>query len=154
MLIRIIPNTNICQKNTNEKVLFDTNIILDIALKRDLFFENAFKLFNLIDKKKIIGNITASTVTDIYYISKKEKGHSESINFIKSLIEVVEVIGIDKDIILKALTSDMKDFEDAVQTSAAELNEIEVIITRNKNDFTDTSLKIMTPKEFLADFKK
>ena len=90
----------------------------------------------------------------IFITFLKKKGHSESINFIKSLIEVVEVIGIDKDIIVKALTSDMKDFEDAVQTSAAELNEIKFIITRNKNDFTDTSLKIMTPKEFLADFKK
>lgn len=43
----------------------------------------------------------------------------------------------------------MKDFEDAVQTSAAELNDIEVIITRNKRDFTNTSLKILTPNEFL-----
>ncbi|MDD4144971.1 MAG: PIN domain-containing protein, partial [Prolixibacteraceae bacterium] len=125
------------------KVLFDTNIILDIALKRESFFEDAFKLFSLIDQKKIIGIITASTITDIYYISKKEKGHTESINFIKGLIEVVEVIGIDKDIIIKALTSGIQDFEDAIQTCAAELNEIEVIITRNKKDFTNTSLKIL-----------
>jgi predicted nucleic acid-binding protein len=131
------------------KVLFDTNIILDIALKRESFFEDAFKLFSLIDQKKIIGNITASTITDIYYISKREKGHTESINFIKGLIEVVEVIGIDKDIIIKALTLGMQDFEDAIQTCAAELNEIEVIITRNKKDFTNTSLKILTPREFL-----
>jgi predicted nucleic acid-binding protein len=131
------------------KVLFDTNIILDIALKRESFFEDAFKLFSLIDQKKIIGIITASTITDIYYISKKEKGHTESINFIKGLIEVVEVIGIDKDIIIKALTSGIQDFEDAIQTCAAELNEIEVIITRNKKDFTNTSLKILTPREFL-----
>ena len=55
------------------KVLFDTNIILDIALKRESFFEDAFKLFSLIDQKKIIGSITASTITDIYYISKREK---------------------------------------------------------------------------------
>ena len=131
------------------KVLFDTNIILDIALKRESFFEDAFKLFSLIDQKKIIGIITASTITDIYYISKKEKGHTESINFIKGLIEVVEVIGIDKDIIIKALTSGIQDFEDAIQTCAAELNEIEVIITRNKNDLTNTSIKILTPREFL-----
>jgi len=131
------------------KVLFDSNIILDIALKRESFFEDAFKLFRLIDEKKIIGSITASTITDIYYISKREKGHTESMNFIKGLIEVVEVIGIDKDVIFKALTLGMQDFEDAIQTCAAELNEIEVIITRNIKDFTNTSLKILTPREFL-----
>lgn len=133
-----------------KKVLFDTNIILDIALKREAFFEDAFNLFNLIDQKKIFGNITATTITDIYYISKRERGHDKSIEFLKSLVEVVEVIGIDKDIIIQALFSEMKDFEDAVQTSAAELNDIEIIITRNKKDFTNTSLKILTPNEFLG----
>ncbi|MEX0812354.1 MAG: PIN domain-containing protein, partial [Chitinophagales bacterium] len=81
-----------------KKVLFDTNIILDIALNRDSFFEEAFQLFSLIDQKKILGFITASTITDIYYISKKEKGHTESINFLKGLIEIVETVGINKDI--------------------------------------------------------
>lgn len=134
-------------------VLFDTNIILDIALKRYPFFEDALELFSLIDSKIITGNITASMVTDIYYISKKEKGHADSINFIKDLVDVVEVIGVDKDIILKALASEMKDFEDAVQAVASELNEIEVVITRNKTDFTNAKIKIMTPKEFLMDLK-
>jgi predicted nucleic acid-binding protein len=52
-----------------KKVLFDTNIILDIALDRKPFFDLSAKLFGLIDKKKIIGHVTASTITDIYYIA-------------------------------------------------------------------------------------
>ncbi len=132
-----------------KKVLFDTNIILDIALRRNSFFEDAYKLFLLIDQRKIAASITASTITDIYYISKKEKGHAESINFIKSLIEIVDVVGINKEVIVSALSLKMNDFEDAVQASASELNDIEVIITRNKNDFDNAPLKIMTPQEFL-----
>ena len=133
------------------KVLFDTNIILDIALKRESFFEDAQKLFILIDKEEITGNITATTITDIYYIAKKEKGHNEAISFIKNLIEVIDVIGINKETILKALASTMKDIEDAIQSSAAEIHQIDLILTRNKNDFTDTTIKILTPKEFLKD---
>ena len=132
-----------------KKVLFDTNIILDIALKRNPFFNNAFKLFELIDEKKITGSITATTVTDIYFISKKEKGHQETIHFIKNLIKVVDVIGVDKEIILNALYLEIFDFEDAVQISAAAFNEIKTIITRNKSDFVNTSLQILTPDEFL-----
>jgi predicted nucleic acid-binding protein len=135
-------------------VLFDTNIILDIALKREPFFEEASILFDFIDKKYILGHITATTITDIYYISKKEKGHKESINFIKNLLEIIEIIGIDKYIIIKALNSDIKDFEDAIQTFAAELYGIDVIITRNKNDFLNTGLNILTLKEFINNFKK
>lgn len=56
------------------KVLFDTNIILDVALKRHPFFEDALELFRLIDRKDIVGYVTATTITDIYYISRKEKG--------------------------------------------------------------------------------
>ena len=84
-------------------VLFDTNVILDIALKRLPHFNEAAQLFTLIDKKKISGNITSTTITDIYYIAKSEKGHKESLEFISNLIEVVEVIGVDRDVIVKAI---------------------------------------------------
>jgi len=135
------------------KVLFDTNIILDVALRRYPFFEDALNLFNMIDRKVIVGSVTATTVTDIYYISKKEKGETDAINFIKELIEVVNVVGVDRNVITNALASGMKDFEDAVQASASELNGIEMIITRNKDDFVNARLEIATPQEFLTGLK-
>ncbi|MDO5523241.1 MAG: PIN domain-containing protein [Bacteroidia bacterium] len=135
-----------------KKVLFDTNIILDIALKRKSFFDSASQLFSLIDQKIIEGCITASTVTDIYYISKKEKGHNSALQFIAHLIEIVDVIDVDKEIIIKSLASRLDDFEDAIQTTAAELNGVESIITRNKKDFVNSSVEIYTPDEFLKNF--
>ena len=131
------------------RLLLDTNIILDIALKREPHFEHSSKIFELIDKKRIIGYITASTVTDIYYISRKEKGNEIAIEFISNLIEIVDVIGVDKSTIVKALKSNLKDFEDAVQVSAAENYEIEIIVTRNKSDFLNSGLEILTPKELI-----
>jgi predicted nucleic acid-binding protein len=132
-----------------KRLLLDTNIILDIALKRKPHFDLSSKIFELIDKKLIIGYITASTVTDIYYISRKEKGNEIAIEFISNLIEIVDVIGIDKSTIVKALKSNLKDFEDAVQVSAAENNEIEIIVTRNKSDFLNSGFEILTPKELI-----
>ena len=132
-----------------KRILLDTNIILDIALKREPHFELSSKIFELIDKKRIICYITASTVTDIYYISRKEKGNEIAIEFISNLIEIVDVIGVDKSIIVKALKSNLKDFEDAVQFSAAECYEIEIIVTRNKSDFLNSGLEILTPKELI-----
>lgn len=132
-----------------KKVLFDTNIILDIVLERAPYLNNATKLFSLIGEKKIIGHITASAITDIYYISKKAKGHERALAFITDLIEVVEVVGVDRDIIAKALHLEMKDFEDAVQVSAAEFAEIEYLITRNTQDFVNAQLKVYDPGDFL-----
>lgn len=137
-----------------EKILFDTNVILDIALKRSPFFEHAASLFSLIDQGKIVGYITASTVTDIYYISKKEKGHVLALNFISNLIELVEVIGIDKEIISGAIKSQMKDFEDAVQAISATSIGIDIVITRNIEDFAQSKLKVFSPLEFLQNLKE
>ncbi|MGV8134812.1 MAG: type II toxin-antitoxin system VapC family toxin [Mangrovibacterium sp.] len=132
-----------------KRVLFDTNIILDIALKREPYFELSSSLFKLIDQKKIVAHVTASTITDIYYVAKKEKGGEIAIRFISSLLEITELIGVDKNIIIRAINAKMKDFEDAVQASAAIGHGIKIIITRNKVDFLSSGLEIYTPAEFL-----
>jgi predicted nucleic acid-binding protein len=132
-----------------KRILLDTNIILDIALKREPHFELSSKIFELFDKKHITGYITATTVTDIYYIARKEKGNEIALEFISNLIEIIDVIGVDKGIIVKALKSNLKDFEDAVQASAAEYYEVEIIVTRNKSDFLNSGLEILTPKELI-----
>jgi predicted nucleic acid-binding protein len=129
------------------RVLLDTNIILDIALKREPHFTLSKKIFELIDHKRIIGFITATTVTDIYYIFRKEKGKKLALEFIWNLIEVIDVIGVDRDTIVQALKNGLNDFEDAVQVSAAKTNDIEIIITRNNPDFVKSGLTVMTPKE-------
>lgn len=134
-----------------KQVLFDTNVVLDIALKREPFYEGASKLFSLIDAGNISGHITATTITDIYYISRRQKGHESSISFITDLISIVEIIGIDKSVILLALESITVDFEDAIQEEAATSNQIETIITRNKKDFKG-SVEVLTPKEFLSKY--
>lgn len=133
-----------------KRVLLDTNVILDIALMREPHYALAVAIFNCIDSQSIEANMTASSVTDIYFIAKKEKGHVNAIGFVRGLIQVVHVLGVDKGIIEMALDSEMIDFEDAVQASAAALNGISIVITRNKDDFAKSRLEVHTPEEFLA----
>ena len=129
------------------KVLLDTNIILDIALARKPFFEDSSKIFMLIDEGGITGCLSATSITDIYYIATKETNRQISKNFIKDLIYIVDVVGVDKSIILNAIESDIKDFEDAVQTYSAKLNDIEILVTRNKSDYKNSGLIVLTPGE-------
>ncbi|MFW6327945.1 MAG: type II toxin-antitoxin system VapC family toxin [Bacteroidota bacterium] len=131
------------------RLLIDTNIILDIALKRDPFFKDSAELIKKIDNEKITGFITATTITDIYYIAKKEKGNSTAIEFISNLIEFIDIIGIDKTILIEALSTKMPDFEDSIQSVASKNNDIDFIITRNIKDFKYSSIKALTPLEFL-----
>jgi predicted nucleic acid-binding protein len=132
------------------RILIDTNVILDIALERQPFFKEASQIFDLIDEGVVIANVTATTITDIYYISKRSKGHKDSIAFIQGLVEIVDIIGIDKQIVLKSLESDIGDFEDAIQISAAQMSEIDTIVTRNQKDFTNINITVQSPEEFLS----
>ena len=69
----------------------------------------------LLYKNDIPTFLSASTVTDIYYILHKSKGHQETIDFLKNLFDFVEIAGVDKFVIMEALENEMTDFEDAVQ---------------------------------------
>ena len=132
-----------------KRVLIDTNIILDIALQREPFFEAADQIFNKIDEGVIKGFVTASSVTDIYYVSKKASGREKTIAFIRELIEILEVLSVTKVTIINALNTDFKDFEDAVQYCAADMNFIDIIVTRNKSDFKLSAIEVYTPDELI-----
>lgn len=131
------------------RLLIDTNIILDVALKREPFFKDSAKVIKKIDNKTTFGFVTATTITDIYYIAKKDKGHSIAIEFIGNLIQFVDIIGINKEIIIEALTTKLADFEDSIQSVASSFHGIDLIITRNVKDFKDSPVKTTTPIEFL-----
>lgn len=97
-----------------KSVLLDTNIVLDIALERREFYGNAKKLIEILFLKSISAYVTASSITDIYYLLKKKRGHIHTINFLKDFFQITGIVGVDKEIIFEALNSGMDDFEDAV----------------------------------------
>ena len=134
-------------------VLLDTNVILDIALKREPFFTNSAEVFRVIEKNHYNAFVSATSINDIYYIARKDKGHKTAIEFIKNLIELVDIAGVDKFVILDAIDSNITDFEDAIQNHAAIKIECDSIITRNKRDFKNSELQIFTPDEFLNTMK-
>lgn len=134
-------------------ILFDTNIFIDISLKRDPFFDDSFEALNKVDDININGFILASTFTDIYYICKKNVGHAKTIDILITLISTINILGINKDTIIFAIHSNFSDFEDAVQNATAELNQIDLIITRNTKDFTGGKIPAQTPTDFLKNIK-
>lgn len=127
----------------------DTNVILDFALKRQPFFEDAVKLFSLTESEGYRRLITTNTVTDIYYVVRKEKGRDIALEFIKDLLAIVTLVGIDEVVIHEALTLGWKDFEDAIQYTAVNKTQVDVIITRNKKDFVEGAIAVQTPAEFI-----
>ncbi|MDR3327395.1 MAG: PIN domain-containing protein [Prevotellaceae bacterium] len=130
--------------------LIDTNVILDFLLERQPFCVEAKAVFQNLEDDKIRGYITASSVTDIFYLLKKELGRQNAVQCILELIEIVDILGVDKIIISNALQLGLSDFEDAVQAQTAIENGIEIIITRNAKDFQQlASMEILSPSELI-----
>lgn len=131
------------------KLLLDTNILLDIALKRQPFVVQAAQILTTAQHRKFPVYITATTITDLFYIVRKAKDKDVALAFLEDVLQYVNVAAVDSAVIMRALKLGLTDFEDAVQVGAAEQAGIDVIITRNENDFKHVAMRVFTPEQFL-----
>ena len=130
-------------------VLIDTNVVLDVLLDRTLFVHDAAAILT-IPEPVVYKYISASAITDIYYVAYKELHDKQKVkDIIKRLLSVVRIADVSEENILFALESDWNDFEDSVQNAVAESHNFDAIITRNSADFKNSKLNIFPPKDFL-----
>lgn len=133
-----------------DKVLIDTDVILDFFFDREPFAAFATEVFNLCEENKINGFTTPVIICNVYYLLRKSAKHEIIIEKIKQLLTIIDIIKIDKEAVFGALNSNFKDFEDALQNfSAIENDEIKIILTRNIKDFKKSELAVLTPETYL-----
>ena len=132
------------------KLLVDTNVILDVLLQREPFAEAAANILSLTRRENIREYISASAVTDIYYIANRQIKDSTAVkDLLKRLLMVVSVAAVSEQEIQNALRLPWADFEDSVQYSVALLNEMDGIITRNPKDYQGANIRVWLPEEAL-----
>ena len=130
-------------------VLIDTNVVLDVLLDRPLFVDDAAAILS-IPESIVYKYISASAITDIYYVAYKELHDKQKVkDIIKRLLSLIHIADVSEENILFALESDWNDFEDSVQNTVAESHNFDAIITRNSADFKNSNLNIFSPKDFL-----
>lgn len=133
------------------KLLIDTNIVIDLLSKREAFYEEASRLFSQADKKQVRLAISSLTFANTNYILTKLTSAKEAREIMRKFKVLVDVLSLDDKIIELALSDEsFLDFEDGLQYYSAIENNIEVIITRNKKDFKNSKLPVLTAKEYLA----
>jgi predicted nucleic acid-binding protein len=133
------------------KVLIDTNVIVDVALDREPFFAESDRILTLAEEAQIQGYVSASTFSDLYYIIRRDKGRDWTLEFLRQLATFCQVATVDNSVISIALTSNFKDFEDAIQDSTAVINLIDAIVTRNPRDFPVNTPRIVTPNQLILE---
>lgn len=124
------------------KILFDTNIILDLLLDRAPFADAAAELFAKVEDGTIVGYLCGTTVTTIHYLTAKVVGSVRAKNEVGKLLSLFEVAPVNRAILESALNAGFADFEDAVIHEAADHSGAEAIVTRNLKDFKKSRVAV------------
>jgi predicted nucleic acid-binding protein len=133
------------------KVLIDTNVLLDFLLEREPFQQDAAKLFEAIESGQIIGYITATTLTDIFYIARK---HTHSLELareaVSTTLDTMSICLVNRNVLESAFASGLTDFEDAVQIYSAIAQNLEAIVTRDAKGFVSSPIPVYPVQELLG----
>lgn len=131
------------------KILFDTNILLDVFLEREGLYEGSVILLDYVVKGKIEGWLSGVTITTAYYLLSKALSRKDAENYTATLFEIFQICNVNRLVLVEALKSGFKDYEDAVQYQSALHSGLNGILTRNKKDFKKSNMPVYTPNELL-----
>ena len=132
-----------------KKILIDTNVALDILLNRHPSYTNAAVIFYMTRQKTIESYISASAITDIFYLAQKDLGKKSTKELLKDMLQVFKPAAVTDSHIYQALDLDWDDFEDSVQYIVSESFLADYIVTRNIKDYIAGSIPAVTPEQFL-----
>lgn len=136
------------------KILIDTNIVLDVMLKREPFHKLSLEILGLAKRDDVEEYVSASAITDIYYLAYRQlrdKGMVKKL--MKELLTVVYVAGVSEKEIQNAINIEWADFEDSVQYSVAVLQDMDSVVARNPNDYKAAEIKDWKPEELLTSMR-
>lgn len=132
------------------RVLFDTNVILDLLLDRQPHSIPAAALVARIERGELAGYVCATTVTTVFYLATRAVGEVAAREHVRVLLSLFEVALVNRSVLECAMQSGFSDYEDAVLYEAANHAEVQCIVTRNIKDFKQSKLPVYLPGEFEA----
>lgn len=137
-----------------QKIFLDTNIIIDFLGEREVFYEPAAKIMTLADRKKIKIFTSPSSISNSYYLLSKYENTKTALEKIRKFKVLCSISMMDDEVVEKAINSDFKDFEDAMQYFSALASDCDLIVTRNEKDFKNAMIPVMNGESYLQTMKK
>lgn len=98
-----------------QKVYLDSDAILYYLAGREPHDAAVVKIVNLIENKQIYGFVSSLIVWNLYYLLSKNLGVAQARRLLQKFRKLSQILPVTEETIDSALSSNMKDFEDAVQ---------------------------------------
>ena len=132
-----------------QRIFLDTNIVIDFLGEREGFYEAAAKILTLADHKKIKIFTSPSSISNTYYLLSKYENTKVALEKIRKFKVLCAISLMDDEVVEKAINSDFKDFEDAMQYFSAIASCCDLIVTRNEKDFKNAMIPVMNGESYL-----
>ena len=130
-------------------VLIDTDVLIDVALNREPYFSDSAGILDLIESGFPKAFIAWHSIANFYYITEEQNKKKNSVQFIRELLQFINIAPTTTKDALLATTLSFNDFEDALQVSAAQVCNAKYIITRNIKHYKLSPIQAITPSQFL-----
>lgn len=131
------------------KLFIDSDILLDAILFREPHHDSALRVLSFVDKPNHSLCISAHSLLNVYYFTRKIAGKPAATKSIDLLVDKLTVLPTDGAAIQAALNLTFADIEDAVQYAIALTNDCDTIVTRNLKDYKKSQLPVMTAEQYL-----
>ena len=132
------------------KICFDTNVVLDVLLRREPFTKDSAAMMSLVESTLHTGLLCATTLTTLHYLTRRPLGEAGARQALADCLQLMELAHVSRPVLNAAIQAPMPDFEDAVLAHAAHQAGAHAIITRNLRDFAHSPVRAYTPDQFLA----
>jgi predicted nucleic acid-binding protein len=129
-----------------KRILFDTNVVLDVLLDRQPYVEASAAAWAAVETGASEGMLAAHAVTTIHCLVRKEMGNIKARRIVSAILRVFGVATVDSAVVQEALQLPFSDFEDAVTAAAARLAGCECIVTRDPKGFRGSPVRSLTPE--------
>ncbi len=126
------------------KALLDTDVLLDVALRREGFFQASAALMGWGEAHPARLSVAWHSLANLFYLVRPDPRE-----FIMELLEFVDVPEVGRKEMLAALGFPMSDLEDAMQVATALAGGAEFVVTRNLRDYRRSPVPACSPEEAL-----
>ena len=130
------------------KIFIDTNILLDVILRRADFYQQAAAIWADCESRKVQGYVSAISLNNMHDIMRKMVTPDVALEYIRLVLNVFSIVPLDESILRLAVDLPQKDFEDAIQTFSAVQIKADCIVTRDKSHFSGNYMPVINPAEY------
>ena len=132
-----------------KRIFVDTNILLDVLLEREGFYNDALRIWANAESGRVEAYIAAISVNNVHYVMRRLKSETTAMIAVRIILRIFKVVPVDADILSRASDFHDKDYEDDIQQQCALKARCAQIFTRNPNHYDSSIIAVLPPSAFM-----